>query len=224
MNALPTANVRQTCQDRALAPVVGLKPSKVVLYPVPPAPRTAAQIAAERDATESERDALEGSRAGVLMKGTTDDVANLDHRIAVVKIKLDQLEVQHAAAFAAEAKAKADYEAEQKRRKELVRNALKASAEVEKLADQYAVEAKRLVPLLEKIRDRAALIAAANFALPDGADPVPTGEPRCSWQGRQDQLHTSIASRVKLPNLGTDTGYIWGDVVPLPGRIVNDTL
>ncbi len=101
---------------------------------------------------------------------------------------------------------------------------MKASAEVRALAEQYVAEAQRLVPLLEKIRDGAALIASANLALPDGADPVPPGEPRCSWQGRSDQPHTSIASRVKLPNLGTDTGYIWGDVVPLHGRIINDAL
>ncbi|GJD36764.1 hypothetical protein [Methylobacterium aerolatum] len=224
MNALPNVNVRQSREDRALAPVVGFKPSTVVLYPLPPAPRSAAQIAAERDAAQAEREALETSRSDALLKGSADDVASLDHRIAVVKIRLDQLEVQHAAAVRSEAEAHAAYEAEQKRRKDLHRKAHKASAEVRALSEQYVAEAQRLVPLLEKIRDGAALIASANLALPDGADPVPPGEPRCSWQGRSDQPHTSIASRVKLPNLGTDTGYIWGDVVPLHGRIVNDTL
>lgn len=40
------------------------------------------------------------------------------------------------------------------------------------------------MPLLEKIRERAALIEAANFALPDGTEPVPPGEPRCSGLSR----------------------------------------
>ncbi|TXN41376.1 hypothetical protein [Methylobacterium sp. WL7] len=78
------------------------------------------------------------------------------------------------------------------------------------------------MPLLERIRERAKLIDAANFALPDGADPVPPGEPRCSWNGRSDQPHASIASRVKLPALGTDAGYLWGEVAPIYGRIVHE--
>ena len=222
MNALPTVNVRHDRQDRALAPVVGLKPSKTVLYPMPPAPRTSTQISVERDTAQAERDALEASRSGVLLKGSADEVANLDHRIAVTKIRLDQLEVQHAAAVIAEINAKATHEAEQKRRKELHRKAMKASAEVATLADQYVTEAQRLVPLLAKIRERAALIAEANRGLPDGADPVPPGEPRCSWEGRSDQPHSSIASRVKLPALGTDAGYIWGEVAPIYGRIIHE--
>ncbi|KQS53802.1 hypothetical protein ASG32_31760 [Methylobacterium sp. Leaf361] len=219
MNTISSFNLRD---ERNLAPVVGLKPSKVVLYPVPPAPRTSTQISAEREAAQAERDSLEASRAGVLLKGAADDVAALDHRIAVVKIKLDQLEVQHAAAAAAEVAAQATHEAEQKRRKDLYRKAIKASAEVATLADQYVTEAQRLVPLLEKIRERATLIAMANAALPDGAEMVPAGEPRCSWEGRSDQPHSSIASRVKLPALGTDAGYIWGEVAPIYGRIVHE--
>jgi chromosome segregation ATPase len=144
----------------------------------------------------------------VLLNGTTDDVAALDHRIAVTKIRLDQLQVQHAAALIAEAQAQAAHETEQKRRKDLHRKAVKASAEVEKLAAEYVAEAQRLVPLLAKIRERAALIEAANFALPDGADPVPPGEPRCSWEDRPDQPHSSIASRVRLPGLDRATP-IW---------------
>ncbi|MCJ2045939.1 hypothetical protein MKK58_15555, partial [Methylobacterium sp. J-078] len=80
----------------------------------------------------------------------------------------------------------------------------------------------RLVPLLTKIREGAALIAAANYALPDGAEPVPPGEPRCGWNGKADQPHSTIASRVKLPALGTDTGFIWGEVAaPLSHSIVH---
>ncbi|MBP1180962.1 hypothetical protein [Methylobacterium sp. PvR107] len=135
---------------------------------------------------------LEAHRADVLLNGTAGDVAALDHRVALTEIRLEQLEVQHAAAVLAEAEAKAAHEAEQKRRKDLHRKALKASAEVATLADQYVTEAHRLVPLLTKIRERAALIEAANFALPDGADPVPPGEPRCSWNGRSDQPHSSM--------------------------------
>lgn len=215
MNALPTVNVRHDRHDRALAPVVGLKPSKIVLYPTPPAPRTAAQISAERNAAQAEREAWEASRADVLLKGTSDDVAALDHRIALTKIRLDQLEVQHAAAVTVEAEAKAAHDTEQKRRRELHRKAMKASAEVEKLAAEYVTEAQRLVPLLEKIRERAALIEAANYALPDGADPVPPGEPRCSWNNSPDQPHSSIVDRVKLPGVGRDTTPIWGGT-PFP--------
>jgi chromosome segregation ATPase len=203
---LPIANIRQ---DRHAAAYVSLGRSRPDLKPVMPAsPRTAAQILAERDAAQAEREALEASRPDVLLNGTTDDVAALDHRIAVTKIRLDQLQVQHAAALIAEAQAQAAHETEQKRRKDLHRKAVKASAEVEKLAAEYVAEAQRLVPLLAKIRERAALIEAANFALPDGADPVPPGEPRCSWEDRPDQPHSSIASRVRLPGLDRATP-IW---------------
>ncbi|SDA25029.1 hypothetical protein SAMN02799622_03537 [Methylobacterium sp. UNC378MF] len=217
---LPIANIRQ---DRHVASYVSLGRSRPDLKTVLPAsPRTAAQILAECDATQVEREALEASRPDVLLNGTSDNVANLDHRIAVTKVRLDQLQVQHAAAVIAEAEAQAAHETEQKRRKDLYGKAMKASAEVEKLAAEYVIEAERLVPLLAKIRERAALIEAANFALPDGAEPVPPGEPRCSWNGRSDQPHSTIASRVKLPALGTDAGFIWGEVVPLPGRITYD--
>lgn len=223
MNMLPIANVRLNRHDGTVAPFVSLGRSRPDLKPVLPAsPRTAAQILAERDAAQAEREALEASRADVLLNGTSDNVAALDHRIALTKIRLDQLQVQHAAALIAEAEAQAAHEAEQKRRKDLHRKATKASAEVATLADQYVTEAQRLVQLLTKIRERAALIEAANYSLPDGADPVPPGEPRCSWNGKADQPHSSIASRVKLPALGTDAGYIWGEVVPIHGRIIHE--
>ena len=206
MNMLPTANVRH---DRHLGPVASLGRSRSDLQPVMPvSPRTAAQILAERDAAQGEREALEANRADVLLNGSADEVASLDHRVALTKIRLDQLEVQHAAAVLAEAEAQAAHETEQKRRKDLHRKAMKASAELEKLSAEYVAEAQRLVPLLEKIRERAALIEAANYALPDGGDPVPTGEPRCSWEDRPDQPHASIASRVKLPGLDRSTP-IW---------------
>ncbi|MDN3572086.1 hypothetical protein [Methylobacterium longum] len=158
----------------------------------------------------------------MLLIGSPEEVAALDARIELARIRTLQANTQHAAALAAETEAKAAHEAEQKRRKDLHRRAVKASAEVEKLAAEYITEAQRLVPLLERIRERAALIEAANFALPEGADPVPPGEPRCSWNGRSDQPHSSIASRVKLPALGTDAGYIWGEVAPIHGRIIHE--
>ena len=220
--SLPTVNVREA---NTLASVVSLSRNRLPAQPMRPVPRTSVEIVADRDAAVSDREALEAARPDVLLRGTADEVAALDHRIAVAKIRIDQADVQHAAAVTAEAKAKADHEAEQKRRKELHRKAMKASAEVANLADEYVVEAHRLVPLLTKIREGAALIAAANFALPDGAGPVPLGEPRCSWNGKADQPHSTIANRVKLPALGTDTGFIWGEVAaPLPRRIVHEML
>jgi hypothetical protein len=222
MNAIPTVSVRHNRHDGNVAPFVSIGRGHPDLPPVPLAPRTAARILAERDVAQAERDAWEASRVDVLLNGSADDVAALDHRVALTKIRLDQLEVQYAAAVTAETQAQAAHEAEQKRRKDLHRKAMKASAEVEKLAAEYVTEAQRLVPLLAKIRERAALIEAANYALPDGANPVPPGEPRCSWNGRSDQPHSSIASRVKLPALGADAGYIWGEVAPIHGRIVHE--
>lgn len=190
---LPVANIRH---DRHVAPFASLGRSRPNLQAVPQiGPRTSTQIHAERDAAQAEREALEASRPDVLLNGTADDVANLDHRVALTKIRLDQLDVQHAAAVLAEAEAKAAHEVEQKRRRDLHRKAMKASAEVEKLAAEYVTEAQRLVPLLERIRERAALIEAANYALPNGVEPVPTGEPPCRWEGRPDQPHASIAGR-----------------------------
>lgn len=223
MNAIPTVSVRHNRHDGNVAPYVSLGRIQPDLQPAAPSgPPTSTQIFAERDAAQAEREAWEASRADVLLNGRTDDVAAFDHRIALTKIQLDKLDVQHAAAVIAEAPAQAAYDAEQKRRRDLHRMAMKASAEVEKLAAEYVDEAQRLVPLLAKIRERAALIDAANFALPDGAEPVRPGEPRCSWNGRSDQPHSSIANRVKLPALGTDAGYMWGEVAPIHGRIIHE--
>lgn len=206
---LPRVNVRET---RTIHPHVTLglpRRDPVGDIAARLAPRTSADIAADRDAAVAERTALEASRSDLMLTGTFDDVADLDHRIAVAKVRIDQATAQHAAALAAEAKASADHEAEQARRKALRKAAVKASAEVAKLADEYVVEAQRLVPLLSKIRERSALIAVANAALPDGAEVVPTGEPRCSWNDQPDQPHSTIANRVKLPGLGRDAAPIW---------------
>ncbi|WCS23665.1 hypothetical protein LOK46_21215 [Methylobacterium sp. NMS14P] len=105
---------------------------------------------------------------------------DLDTRIESARIQMLQANTQHAAALTAEVEAQARPEAEQKRRKDLHRKAMKASAEVDRLVADCVTEAQRLVPLLEKIRERATLIEAANFAVPDSAELVPPGEPRCS--------------------------------------------
>ncbi|MGU3284970.1 hypothetical protein [Methylobacterium mesophilicum] len=220
MNMLPTANIRS---DRHVAPFASLGRSRPDLQTVAPSgPRTSAQIFADGERARLECDALLASRPDMLLIGSPEEVAALDARIELARIRTLQANTQHAAALAAEAEAQVAHDVEQKRRKELHRKAMKASAEVEKLAAEYVDEAQRLVPLLAKIRERAALIEAANFALPDGAEPVPPGEPRCSFEGRSDQPHSSIASRVKLPALGTDAGYIWGEVAPIHGRIVHE--
>ncbi|GJE12578.1 hypothetical protein FOHLNKBM_3628 [Methylobacterium longum] len=206
MHQLPTANVRH---DRHLAPVASLGRSRPDLQPVAPsAPRTSAQIFADGERARLECDALLARRPDMLLIGSPEEVAALDASIDLARIRMLQANTQHGAALAAEAEAQAAHEAEQKRRKDLHRKAMKASAETEKLAAEYVIEAQRLVPLLEKIRERAALIEAANYALPDGAEPVLPGEPRCSWEDRPDQPHSSIASRVRLPGLDRSTP-IW---------------
>ncbi|QGY04789.1 hypothetical protein MMSR116_24935 [Methylobacterium mesophilicum SR1.6/6] len=218
---LPIANIRT---DRHVAPYVSLGRSRPDLKPVAPSePRTSAQIFADGEHARRQCDALLASRPDMLLLGSPEEVAALDASIEHARIRMAQAHAQHAAALVSEAEAQAAHEAEQKRRKDLHRKAMKASAEVEKLATEYVTEAQRLVPLLERIRERAALIESANFALPDGVDPVPTGEPPCRWEGRLDQPHASIASRVRLPNPGNGTGFIWGEIAaPLPYRIVHD--
>ncbi|WP_187276710.1 hypothetical protein [Methylobacterium sp. WL30] len=203
---LPRVNVRET---RTIQPRVTLGLPRRAPIATRPAPRTSGEIAADRDAAVAERTALEASRSDLMLTGTAADVASLDHRIAVSKVRIDQAEAQHAAAIIAEAAARTNHEAEQARRKALRKAGLKASAEVAKLADEYVAEAQRLVPVLSKIREQSAIIAAANASLPDGAEPVPPGEPRCSWNDNPDQPHSTIANRVKLPGLGRDAAPIW---------------
>ncbi|MCJ2105740.1 hypothetical protein MKK70_10230 [Methylobacterium sp. E-041] len=135
------------------------------------------EIAADRDAAVAERTALEASRPDLMLTGSADDVADLDHRIAVSKVRIDQATAQHAAALAAEAKASAEHEAEQTRRKGLRKVGMKASAEAAKLADRYVVLARELAGVLGQLREQEARIAEANAALPEGAEPVPPGEP-----------------------------------------------
>ncbi|MGU3665066.1 hypothetical protein ACLBX9_12875 [Methylobacterium sp. A49B] len=203
---LPIANIRT---DRHVAPYVSLGRSRPDLKPVAPSePRTSAQIFAEGEHARRQCDALLASRPDMLLLGSPEEVADLDASIERARIRMAQAHAQHAAALVSETEAQAAHEVEQKRRRDHHRKAMKASAELEKLSAEYVTEAQRLVPLLERIRERAALIEAANYALPDGADPVPTGEPRCSWEDRPDQPHSSIANRVRLPGLDRSTP-IW---------------
>lgn len=210
-----TVNIRQA-QD--FHPHVSIGQSKA-FNPRPviglPGLRSSATIFADRDAARTELNALEADRADLMLAGTTDDLLRHDDRIARAKVAIDLAEVQHAAAVAREAEDRAAHEAEQARRKALHRQATKASNEVAKLAEQYVAEAQRLVPLLAKIRERALLVKQANSALPDGADPVPPGEPRCSWNGSPDQPHCPVSERVRLPALGNTDTPIWA---PLPYR------
>ncbi|MGU3538891.1 hypothetical protein [Methylobacterium sp. A54F] len=138
--------------------------------------RTSADIAAEREAALAEREVLEAARPEALLNGAAEDVASLDHHIALAKIRIDQAEQQHAAAVTAEARARAEHEAEQARRKALRKQAVKASGEVAKLADDYVVAAGKLAVLLGQIRERELLIEQANRNLPDDAELVPPGE------------------------------------------------
>ena len=173
---LPVVNVRET---RTIHPRVtlGLPRHAPVADTVRLAPRTSAEIAADRDAAVAERTALEASRSDLMLTGTADDVANLDHRIAVAKVRIDQAEAQHAAAVIAESKSQADDEAEQIRRKALRKAGMKASAEVAKLTDRYVILAKEMAGVLGQLREQEGRIAEANAALPEGAEPVPPGEP-----------------------------------------------
>ena len=175
MNALPVTSIRDA---RSVATYVRLGPDRPDLQPVANLPpRTAAQILADRDAAQAEREALEAGRPDLLLNGTADDVVALDHRIALTKVRQDQAEAQHARALVEEAKAQAEHEAEQARRVALRKRALKASSENSKLCDDYLVAARKLAVLLSQIREREQLIAEANRSLPENADGVPPGEP-----------------------------------------------
>ncbi|MFK5598335.1 hypothetical protein ACFZ8E_15285 [Methylobacterium sp. HMF5984] len=175
--SLPRVNVRET---RTIHPVVTIRSQPrdpVIQDAAQLAPRTSADIAADCDAAAAERTALEASRPELMLTGTADDVADLDHRIAVAKVRIDQATAQYAAALAAEARARSENEAEQSRRKALRKVGMKASAEAAKLADRYAVLARELAGVLGQLREQEGRIADANAALPDSAEPVPPGEP-----------------------------------------------
>ncbi|TXN41375.1 hypothetical protein [Methylobacterium sp. WL7] len=95
MNAISAVSVRHNRHDGNVAPFVSIGRVRPDLQPVlPVTARTSTQISAERDAAQAEREMLEASRADVLLNGTSDNVAALDHRIALTKIQLDQLEMQ----------------------------------------------------------------------------------------------------------------------------------
>jgi hypothetical protein len=105
---------------------------------------------------------------------------------------------RHSATLAAEAEA----QAEQRRVQESSRQGHEGQHPGREIGGQYVAEAQRLVRLLEKIGQRAALINAANFAFPNGAEPLAPGVSRCGWNGDADHPHTSIANCVRMPALG----------------------
>ncbi|MCJ2008216.1 hypothetical protein [Methylobacterium sp. J-092] len=178
MNAIPTVSIRHSHLDGNLAPYVSLGRSRPDLQPgLPAAPRTSELIFAEGEHVRLECDALLASRPDMLLTGSPEDVAALDARIELARIRTLQANTQHAAALVAEAKASAADEAEQARRKGLRKAGMKAGAEAAKLTDRYVVLARELAGVLGQLREQEGRIAEANAALPDGAEPVPPGEP-----------------------------------------------
>lgn len=186
-------NIRHNNHDGNVAPHVSLGRSYIDRLPVTVLveARTAAQILVERDAAQAERESLEASRSDLLVNGSVEDLLALDTRIALAKAKQDQAEAQHAAAVIAESEAKADNEAEQTRRKALRKVGMKASAEAGKLAEQYAAMATAMADLLGRLREHERVIAEANRNLPEGAEPVPPGEPFNGTEGTPTRYETT---------------------------------
>lgn len=183
----------------------------------PDVPASAAEIAEAHDAAVAERDALQSQRTVFILDGTPEDVAEIDRRIALVAVRIEQLDAQHPLALAREQEEAAEHEAEQRRRKALHRQAVKASGEIAKLADEYVALARPLAALLAKVRERENLIEEANGQLPDGAEPVGPGEPHNGQPGVPSFPHYRLSRRVRLPALGPDRGFIWGEA-PLPAE------
>jgi hypothetical protein len=211
---LPRVNVRET---RTIHPVVTIRSQPrdpVVRDAAHLAPRTSVEIAADRDAAVAERTALEASRSDLMLTGTADDVADLDQRIAVAKIRIDAAEMQHAAAVIAEARARSDNDAEQTRRKVLRKAGMKASAEAAKLSDRYMVMAKEMAALLGQLRDHERVIAEANHNLPNDAEAVPPGEPFNGTAGTPTHYETQY-DVVRVNPDGSRAG-----VTSAPGKLV----
>ena len=184
-------SIRHNNHDGNVAPFVAIGRSRPDLAQQASLPeRTADRILVDRDAAQAERDALEATRTDLLVNGSVEEVTALDHRIALTKVRQDQAEAQHAAAVVTEAKAKADHDAEQARRKALRKAGLKASAEAAKLADRYVVIAKEMAALLGQLRDHEWVIAEANRNLPDAAEPVSPGEPDNGTAGTSSYYET----------------------------------
>ncbi len=212
MRAVLTDSMRG---NSSVAPFVSIGRSRLDLVPPAPLPpRTAAQILADRDAAQAEREALEASRADLLLTGGVDEIATLDHRIALTKVRQDQADAQHAAAVIAEARAKDEHDVEQARRKALRKAGLKASAEAAKLVDRYLVMAKDMAALLGQLRDHERVIAEANRNLPDDAEPVPPGEPHNGNPGTPSYLQTQYEV-VRVNPDGSRAG-----ITNTPGKLV----
>lgn len=207
-------NIRHNRHDGTVAPHVSLGRSYIDRLPVQVAPRTAAQILVDRDAAQAERESLEASRSDLLVNGSVEDLLTLDTRIALAKAKQDQADAQHAAAVIAESEARAENEAEQTRRKALRKAGMKASAEAAKLAERYAVMAKEMAGLLEQLREHERVIAEANRNLPEGAEPVPPGEPYNGNPGTPSHYETQY-DVVRVNPDGSRAG-----VTNTPGKLV----
>ncbi|WP_267361309.1 MULTISPECIES: hypothetical protein [unclassified Methylobacterium] len=138
----------------------------------------------------------------------------LDTRIALTKAKQDQAEAQHAAAVIAEADAKAENEAEQARCKALRKAGMKASTEAGKLAERYVTVAQEMASLLGQLREQERIIAEANRCLPDGAEPVPPGEPFNGTVGTPSHYETQY-DVVRVNPDGSRAG-----VTSAPGKLV----
>ena len=199
----------------SIAPFVSIGRSRPdLVQPAILPPRTATQILADRDAAQAEREALEASRADLLLTGNVDEIAALDHRIALTKVRQDQAEAQHAAAVIAEARAKDERDVEQARRKALRKAGMKASAEAAKLSDRYMLMAKEMAALLGQLRDQERVIAEANRNLPDDAEAVPPGEPFNGTAGTPIRYETQY-DVVRVNPDGSRAG-----VTSTPGKLV----
>lgn len=203
-------------------PFVSIGPPMPLTRPTEPEPepRSSDEIAVERENAVAEQRSLQARRVETLKNGAPDDVAEIDRRLALVAVRIEQADAQHPVALAREAEERAAAEAEQRRRKTFHRQASKASAEIAKLAEEYVSAARQMAVLLAKVREREDLIADANAALPEGAEPVPPGEPHNGRPGVPAYPHYRLSRRVRLPALGRDAGFIWGEA-ELIGRSIS---
>lgn len=209
-------NIRHNNHDGNVAPHVSLGRSYMDRLPVtaPVEPRSAVQIFAEGERARAEADALLASRPDMLLIGSPEEVAALDASIELARIRFLQANSQHAAALVAEADAKAENEAEQARRKALRKAGMKASAEAGKLAEQYVAMATAMADLLGRLREHERVIAEANRNLPDGAEPVPPGEPFNGIVGTPSHYETQYEV-VRVNPDGSRAG-----VTSAPGKLV----
>lgn len=177
------------------------------------APRTAAHIAGEIEATTVQREHLETLRADAMLNGTAEDVVALDREITLAKVRLDVATVQHVAAVQAEAEAKAARDEEQARRRAVHKAALKARTSALKLIERYEQQAKALAAILAELQPHCDAIDSANRELPEGVEPI---EPPEGFNGQHAEnggpeiVHAALTRSVRLPGMGgRGTPPIW---------------